>query len=162
MKTNRNFFLFLLLVMTFVPFVANAQKESSSKGSFADICWFKNKDTMRAFIREYQLQDVAGCSDAVGNERMFLIVPASDDVRLELFVAVTDSYGNVEPNYDISLGQAEVGKALYFVANFVDGKMNVVVEAVGGVGNRAYWSPMLHPKDHKLMVNEEFGCMLVE
>ena len=162
MKTNRYFSLILLLVLVFVPFGLYAQEASSSSGTFADVCWFKNKDTMHAFIREHQLQDVAGCSDAVGNERMFLVVPASDDVRLELFVAVTDSYGNVEPNYDISLGQAEVGKALYFVANFVDGKMNVVVEAVGGVGNRAYWSPMLHPKDHKLVVNEEFGCRLVE
>ena len=127
---------------------------------FANVGWFKNRTTMKAYITEQQMGDVQSCNDPLGDERMLLVIPATDEIRLTLYLAVTDEYGNVEPDYDCPLCEAETGQALYFVADMPRIEMNAVLEAVDGFGRRAFWKPSLY--NGRLLINDDFGCFLIE
>lgn len=125
-------------------------------GNFADIEYFDNHTELSNFMIENLMNDVYACSDAIDDEDMILVIPASEEIKLELYRSVTDQYGNIEPDYECMYGETEPGQAMYFVANFEDRASGIIVVAVNGIGQRAYWSPALDENDD-IILDEDFG-----
>lgn len=148
------------IIPLFTLWGCNVKAQTSGQdGTFANVMFFCSYDEMHNFTSENGIDDVYACSDGVGEVKLFLVVPASKEIKLELYPAVTDKYGNVEPNYENPLCEAAVGQPIYFASQPVDGKASVVVVAVDGVGRRSFWNPVIS-EDGVLGVNEEFGNLV--
>ena len=127
------------------------------KGEFADVVLLDNRQKLQDFLKNNQLDEVYPCSDPIADEKVMLVIPATDEVKLALYALVTDAYGNVEPDYDNCRGEAQPGQALYFVCNLQPGEQfDSVVEAVNGIGQRQSWCPKLD-KQGRLGIDEDFG-----
>ena len=130
---------------------------------FAKVKYFANAQALNDFIQEKDLSEVTACSDALtlSVSQSFLVIPGKDEIKLYIHRAQKDEYGNIEPVADAMLGYGEVGKPISFVSNFEGEDCPIVVEAVDGVGRRAYWSPAFDAEGN-LKTNTDFIALEME
>ena len=152
-------FIYTLIITTAIFCLTSCNNSSARlvKGNFADVEFFDNHNDLHEFLLDNMIIDVYACSDGLDDDdRMVLVVPASEEVKLELYRVRIDEYGNAEPNEEFMFGEGAPGQPIYFVSEYENNKSDVIVVAVNGIGQRAYWCPNL-TEEGDLIIDEDFG-----